>query len=59
MVPKSKRQKDIMAVEELLVHIKQSEYHGNKLKEIYSVLSKKKVAIFNKVTEENFIELFI
>ncbi|MEF9916899.1 MAG: GSU2403 family nucleotidyltransferase fold protein [Lachnospiraceae bacterium] len=57
-VPKGKRQKDIMAVEELLVHIKQSEYHMNKLKEIYSILSKKELAIVAKVTEENFIELF-
>lgn len=58
-MPKSKRQKDIMAVEELLVHIKQSEYHLNKLKEIHSILSKKDLAIVAKVTEENFIELFI
>lgn len=58
-MPKSKRQKDIMAVEELLVHIKQSEYHMNKLKEIYSILSRKELAIVAKVIEENFIELFI
>ena len=57
-VPKSKREKDIMAIEELLVHIKQSDYHMNKMKEIYSHLTKKQIAIVKKVTEENFIELF-
>lgn len=57
-VPKSKRQKDIMAVEELLVHIKQSEYHMKKMKEIYGNLTKKQLATVKKVTEDNFITLF-
>lgn len=57
-VPKSKREKDIMAVEELLVHIKQSEYHMNKLKEIYNTLNKKQLAIVDNVARENFITLF-
>lgn len=57
-IPKAKRQKDIVAVEELLVHIKQSEYHMNKMREIYNHLTKKQTDIVKKVTEENFIELF-
>lgn len=57
-VPQSKKQKDIMAIEELLVHIKQSEYHRNKLQEIYKILTKKQLETMQKVLEENFIELF-
>ncbi len=58
-VPSSKKQKDIMAVEEILVHIKQSEYHMDKLKEVYNNLSKKQLAIVEDVTKKNFIELFV
>ena len=57
-VPTTKKQKDIMAVEELLIHIKQSKYHLNKLKEINNNLTKKQLAIVKKVTEDNFIDLF-
>ena len=57
-VPISKRQKDIMAVEELLIDIKQSHYHLNKMKEIHSKLTKKQLDTVRMVTKENFIELF-
>lgn len=57
-VPRNKREKDIVAIEELLIHIKQSKIHMNKLEEIYNTLSKKQLSIVKKVTEENFITLF-
>lgn len=57
-MPKSKRQKCYHGGGRTLVHIKQSEYHMNKLKK-FKCFVKKDLAIVAKVTEENFIELFI
>ena len=57
-VPAGKKQKDIGAVKELMVHIHQSTDHMNKLKEIYDSLSSKQLAIIDEVASENYIELF-
>jgi len=57
-VPNSKKQKDMLAVEELLVHIKQSEYHSFKLAEIYSSLSAKQIETVSQVLIEHHIKLF-
>lgn len=56
--PPEKKAKDIDSVKELLYHIKKSEYHSAKLKEIYSTLSKKQIKILELVCKENNIELF-
>lgn len=57
-VPNSKKKKDMLAVEELLVHIKQSEYHSHKLAEIYSTLSAKQLETVSQVLIEHHIKLF-
>ncbi len=57
-VPKSKRVKDMRAVEELLVHIKNNEYHAALIKEIYGQLTVKQRAIINRVAQDHYIELF-
>ncbi|MFI3171691.1 MAG: GSU2403 family nucleotidyltransferase fold protein [Eubacteriales bacterium] len=56
--PATKKKKDIYAIEEILIHIHQSQYHMDKLREIYSILTKKQLAIVEKVIKENHIELF-
>lgn len=55
--PSEKKQKDIDSVKELLYHIKKSEYHSEKLKEVYAKLSKKQIKTIEKVCEENEITL--
>lgn len=57
-IPRYKREKDILTVAELLAHIKKSKYHRSMLKDVYEGLSKKQLAVVQKVTKENFIELF-
>ena len=57
-MPASKKQKDIGAVKELLVHIQQSNDHRSKLKEVYDRLSEKQRSTVHKVASENYIELF-
>ncbi|MHB8963165.1 MAG: GSU2403 family nucleotidyltransferase fold protein [Saccharofermentanales bacterium] len=57
--PKYKREKDILAVEELLIHIKRNKYHQKALDDVYSNLSKKQRDIVETVTKENYIELAI
>lgn len=56
--PTWKREKDIRAVEELLIHIKQNDYHQQKLINIYNTLTKKQQKILKKVANENFIDIF-
>lgn len=55
--PPEKKQKDIDSVKELLYHIKKSEYHSEKLKEVYTTLSKKQIKTAEKVCAENEITL--
>jgi len=56
--PISKKVKDMIAVEELLVHIKQNDYHSSKLTEIYRKLTLKQLNIAHRVVTEYHIELF-
>lgn len=56
-VPISKRDKDMLAVEEILVHIKQSVYHSMKLNEVYGNLTTKQKETVNRVVTEYHIDL--
>ena len=56
--PITKRQKDINSVKELLYHIKKSEHHMKKLKDVYDSLSKKQLKILETVCKENNINLY-
>lgn len=51
-IPKSKREKDMFAVNEILEHIIQSDYHMTKLKEICSSLTKKQTKTIYGVIEQ-------
>lgn len=50
-IPKYKREKDMIAVSEILIHIKQNELHLNKLRDVYYTLTKKQIKIVNEVIE--------
>ena len=56
--PPEKKNKDIIAVKELLYHIKKSAEHSSKLKEVYDTLSAKQLKVLNQVCTENEINLF-
>ncbi len=55
--PPEKKTKDIEAVRELLYHISKSDYHTNKLKEVYAQLTKKQLKIVKSVCEEKNLNL--
>ena len=55
--PPEKKSKDIEAVKELLYHIRKSEYHTAKLKEVYARLTRKQVKTLDTVCAENEIAL--
>lgn len=59
--PPEKKEKDIVAVKELLYHIEQSEEHKTILKNVYKTLSAKQIKTLKQVCEENQIgwEIFI
>lgn len=53
--PPEKKEKDIVAVKELLYHIEQSEEHKTILKNVYKTLSAKQIKTLKQVCEENQI----
>ena len=55
--PPEKKTKDIEAVRELLYHISKSDYHTNKLKEVYAQLTKKQLKIVQVICDENNLSL--
>lgn len=55
--PPEKKAKDIIAIKELVYHIKKSEYHSEKLKDVFDSLSVKQRKIIKTVCNENNIEL--
>lgn len=57
-VPAFKKEKDIRSVKNILQYILADNYH-NKLAEIISILTKKQLAIFNRVCDEYHIEINI
>ena len=52
-----KKQKDIIAVKEILFHIEQSSEHKSMLKGVYKTLTEKQKKILKQVCEENGIVL--
>lgn len=56
--PEYKREKDIVAINELLPYVLKSEIHSERLKYIYNVLSDKEQKRVNEVCAERKIELF-
>lgn len=55
--PMEKKQKDIIAVKEILFHIEQSSEHKSMLKGVYKTLTEKQKKILKQVCEENGIVL--
>lgn len=56
--PDYKKEKDIVAINELLPYVLKSEIHSERLKYIYNVLSDKEQKRVNEVCAERKIELF-